>query len=76
MKAVEAVSKRVKEIMEKTGATVKEVSKKAGLAETTVYKVLKATNKTIRITTVWRLCKGLEVGFLEFLTSPYFEESL
>ncbi|WP_092755150.1 helix-turn-helix domain-containing protein [Hydrogenoanaerobacterium saccharovorans] len=50
-----------------------ELSNLCGLTPSTVYSLMDPTRKDVRITTIKKICDGLEITLGEFFTSAEFD---
>ncbi|MBE7082888.1 MAG: helix-turn-helix transcriptional regulator [Clostridiales bacterium] len=73
MKLVKAMSKRIKEIIKQKGITQYELYKLSGVPQSTISTILKGDIKTIKFSTLYDICAGLQMEFVEFFETDYFK---
>ena len=74
MNLTEAVAKRVKEILKEKGMTQYALFKKTGVPQSTISTLLTGNVQTIKLCTIYEICKGLEVEISEFFNKPYLKQ--
>ena len=71
-----AVAKRIDSLLRKTGMTVYRLEKKSGLVHGAVDRILNGQNKTVTLTTIYKLARGFDMTYLEFLDDEVFRSEL
>lgn len=70
----EAVRQRILELCRERGITVNKLSIICGITQSTLSNLVLGKNKSPTVTTVKKICDGLEISILEFFTSPLFDD--
>lgn len=73
MKLKDAVAKRIKEIIKEKGITQYELFKMTGVPQSTISTILKNETKTVKLSTIYEICSGLEIELSEFFNSDYLK---
>ncbi len=73
MNVKQAVAKRLEDILKQKGLTQYALSKISGVPQSTISTILKGNIKTIKLSTLFALCKGLGVEFDEFFSAPHLK---
>lgn len=71
MKLKDAVAKRIKEIIKEKGITQYELFKRTGVPQSTISTILNAETKTVKLSTIYEICSGLEIELSEFFNCSY-----
>lgn len=66
MKLQEALAKRIKAILKERNITQYELYKLSGVPQSTISTILKGEVKTIKLSTLYDICSGLNLEFEEF----------
>ena len=69
----DAIVQRFKEICDQRGIKANELAVLSGVTPSTVYSMLDANRRDISITTIKKLCDGLEITLGEFFSTPEFD---
>ena len=69
----DAVVQRFQVICEERGIKANELAVLSGVTPSTVYSMLDANRRDISITTIKKLCDGLEITLGEFFSTPEFD---
>ena len=69
-----AVAMRIAELLDKYQITQYKLEKDAGILHGTVSNIMSERNKTVTLTTIFKLAKGFKIHYLEFLNSPLFNQ--
>ena len=67
----EAIAKRLKSICKERNITQYQLYKITGVPESTISTILNCEIKTIKISTLYDLCSGLNIEFSEFFDKDY-----
>lgn len=70
----EATRLRVLELCRERGITVNRLSTISGITQSTLNNIISGRNHSATVSTVKKICDGLEIGILDFFTSPLFED--
>lgn len=73
MSIKDAVADRFIEICQKRGIKPNELATLAGVTPSTVYSMLDKTRRDVSITTIKKLCDGLEITMGQFFSAPVFD---
>ena len=69
----DAVVQRFQEICDQRGIKANELAVLSGVTPSTVYSMLDQNRRDISITTIKKLCDGLEITLGEFFSTPEFD---
>lgn len=72
MNAQQAVSRRIRELCEQRGYTIRALCRQTGISESTARNLLNRGG-VVRLETVFRICDGLGITPYEFFDTPYFD---
>lgn len=70
----DAVTKRIRELCRQRLITTNKLANISGISPSTVYSLLDKRIRNVSITTIKKICDGLEISLAEFFTSPIFDE--
>lgn len=73
MKVSEAVKLRILELCHLNDITLNKLSTICGITQSTLNNIVSGRNATTTVSTVKKICDGLEITILDFFTSPLFE---
>ena len=68
----DAVRMRILELCNEKGITVNRLSTLCGITQSTLNNVISGRNHSTTVSTVQKICDGLEIGIAEFFLSPVF----
>ncbi len=71
-----AVAKRIAFLLREKGMTVYKLEKKSGLVHGAVDRILNGLNKTVTLTTIFKLARGFDMTYMEFLDDEVFRSEL
>ena len=74
MTVKDAVAVRLRDICARRGIRAKELAHISGVTPSTVYSLLDTRRRDVSVTTVKKLCDGLEITLGEFFAAPVFDE--
>lgn len=74
MNANEAVIKRILELCEERSISINKLSLMSGMTQSTVHNAVSGRNKTTSISTIKKLCDGLDIPIIEFFCSELFND--
>lgn len=74
MSVKDAVAQRVKGLCEQRGITPNSLANISGVTPSTVYSLLDPSRREISVSTVKKLCDGLDMTLGEFFSAPEFDE--
>ncbi len=73
MRIKAAVVLRLRELCWERNITYNELATRSGVTPSTVYSLLDARRKEVSVTTIQKLCDGLEISIAHFFSVPLFE---
>ncbi len=73
MKLIDAISKRIKELLKQNNLTQYELFKRSGVPQSTISTILKGNIKTIKLSTIYDICSGLGIEISEFFNTDYLK---
>ena len=71
----EAVSQRLKQLLEEKGMTQYQLFVKSGVPKSTIGNVINCSYDSVKLRIVHEMCQGLGISMYEFFQSPFFEET-
>lgn len=74
MSVKDAVAQRIKGLCDERGITPNSLANISGVTPSTVYSLLDPRRREISVSTVKKLCDGLEMTLGEFFSAPEFDE--
>lgn len=74
MSVKDAVAQRIKGLCEQKGITPNSLANISGVTPSTVYSLLDPSRLEISVSTVKKLCDGLDMTLGEFFSAPEFDE--
>ena len=74
MKLNEAISKRLKELLQVKGMTQYQLYMKSGVPKSTIGNVINCSYDSVKLRIIHEMCQGLGIGITEFFYSPLFDE--
>lgn len=74
MSVKDAVSDRFIELCRARGMKANELANLSGVTPSTVYSMLDSRRRDVSITTIKKLCDGLEITLGEFFSTAQFDE--
>ena len=69
----EATRKRILELCATRGITVNKLATLCGITQSTLNNIVGGRNNSTTVSTVKKICDGLEITILDFFSSPLFE---
>ena len=66
MKLMSAISLRLKRILKERKLTQYQLSQISGVPESTISTIIKGEIKTVKLSTIYDICAGLNVEFTDF----------
>lgn len=73
MRVGEAVRARIIELCKTHGITLNKLSNICGITQSTLNNIISGRNATTTVSTIQKICDGLEITILDFFASPLFE---
>ena len=74
MTIAEAVVKRIYELVDERQLTINKISTISGITQSTVSDIVNGVTSNVKITTIKKLCDGLDISIREFFDSPLFDD--
>ena len=74
MTVKDAVAKRFEQLCDQWEICPNELATRAGVTPSTVYSMLNPSRQRVSITTIKKLCDGLDITLAEFFSSTLFDE--
>lgn len=74
MSVKDTVAQRIKGLCGERGITPNSLANISGVTPSTVYSLLDPSRREISVSTVKKLCDGLEMTLGEFFSAPEFDE--
>lgn len=68
----DAVATRILNLLDKNNMTQYRLEKRGGMSHGSVDRIISGLNKTVTLTTIYRLSKGFGMSITEFLSDPIF----
>lgn len=68
----EAVKLRILELCDERGTSINNLCIISGVTQSTVNNIVNGRNKSTTISTIKKLCDGLEISIIDFFTSDLF----
>lgn len=69
----EAVIQRILDLADENGLSVNKLSTVCGITQSTLNNIVNGRNKSVTVSTIQKICDGLEITITEFFTSPLFQ---
>jgi len=69
----EAVRLRIIELCKDNNITVNKLSTLCGITQSTLNNIVSGRNNSTTVSTVKKICDGLELNIIDFFTSPLFD---
>lgn len=73
MTVKDAVAERFRELCSKRGIKTNELANLAGVTPSTVYSMLDPKRREVSITTIKKLCDGLDISLVDFFNCHLFD---
>lgn len=73
MKLKDAIAKRIKEIIKEKGITQYQLFKQSGVPQSTISTILNSETKSVKISTIFEICDGLNIELSEFFDCDYMK---
>ena len=68
-----AVIFRILELCRQNDITLNKLSTICGITQSTLNNIVSGRNHSTTVSTIQKICDGLEISILDFFTSPLFE---
>ena len=73
MRVNEAVRLRLLELCQERNITLNKLSTICGITQSTLNNIISGRNSTTTVSTIQKICDGLEITILQFFSSSVFE---
>ena len=73
MRVNEAVKLRIMELCQTHRITLNKLSTICGVTQSTLTNIISGRNATTTVSTIQKVCDGLEITILDFFSSPLFD---
>ena len=73
MRVSEAVRLRILDLCQQNGITLNKLCTICGITQSTLNNIISGRNSTTTVSTVQKICDGVEITILEFFSSPLFD---
>ena len=73
MRVGDAVRMRIMQLCREHDITLNKLSNICGITQSTLNNIVSGRNSTTTVSTIQKICDGLEISILDFFTSPLFE---
>ncbi len=74
MRVGDAVRFRILELCHEQNITLNKLSTICGITQSTLNNIVSGRNATTTVSTIQKICDGLEITILDFFTSPLFDD--
>lgn len=68
-----AIKERILQLCEERSLTVNRLGTISGVTQSTINNIVSGRNKSTTVSTIKKLCDGLEITIIEFFDDPLFE---
>ena len=73
MRVNEAVKLRILDLCQQNDITLNKLSTICGITQSTLNNIISRRNATTTVSTIQKICDGLEITILDFFSSPLFD---
>ena len=74
MRVSEAVRLRILDLCQQNGITLNKLCTICGITQSTLNNIISGRNSTTTVSTVQKICDGLEITIKDFFSSPFFDD--
>jgi transcriptional regulator with XRE-family HTH domain len=71
----EAIAKRIKSLCKERKISINKLSVQSGLTQSTIDSILKGKSRNPSISTLKKICEGLNISLKEFMDDPAIENA-
>lgn len=75
MRLNEAISKRLRELLDQQDMTPYQLYMNSGVPKSTIGNILHCAYDSVKLRIIHELCQGLGIGISEFFQTPLFDEN-
>ena len=72
MNVGQAVRERIAELCEEKHITINKLANISGITQSTLNNIMSGRNNSTTISTIQKICDGLEITVTDFFVSPWF----
>lgn len=72
MRISDAVRLRILELCKQNNITLNKLATICGITQSTLNNIISGRNSTTTVSTIQKICDGLEITILDFFSSPLF----
>ncbi|MBR6769248.1 MAG: helix-turn-helix transcriptional regulator [Clostridia bacterium] len=73
MRVNEAVKMRILELCQQNNITLNKLSTICGITQSTLNNIVSGRNATTTVSTIQKICDGLNITIVDFFSSPIFD---
>ena len=73
MTVKDATAKRIEQLCKERGIAYNELANICGITPSTIYSIMDSKRRNISLSTVKKICDGLELTLSDFFSSPLFD---
>lgn len=73
MTVKDATAKRIEQLCKERGIAYNELANICGITPSTIYSIMDSKRRDISLSTVKKICDGLELTLSVFFSSPFFD---
>ena len=70
----EACRIRIEQLCSERNITLNKLAIISGITQSTLNNIISGRNKSTTVSTIKKICDGIEISIIEFFTSPLFED--
>lgn len=74
MRIGDAVKQRIIDLCDKENITINKLATISGITQSTINNITGGRNNSATISTIKKICDGLEISIKDFFNSPLFDE--
>ena len=74
MTIAEACRIRIEQLCSERNITLNKLAIISGITQSTLNNIISGRNKSATVSTIKKICDGIEISIIEFFTSPLFED--
>ena len=74
MQLNEAVSARLKELLQERDMTQYQLYMKSGVPKSSIGNIVNCAYDSVKLRLIHEICQGLNINISDFFNSPYFDE--
>ena len=74
MKLNEAVSARLRELLQERDMTQYQLYMKSGVPKSSIGNIVNCAYDSVKLRLIHEICQGLNINISDFFNSPYFDE--